>query len=355
MNAEEEIKEIIKKKGRITFRDFMEISLKHYYEKASIGIKGDYYTAPYLTDFFGKCIAEQIIEMCEPFKRVRIAELGAGEGLLAKQITDYLEEKGMDYEYIIVEKSISMINKQKKILKGKNVLWADIEEIKNFEGVFLSNEFFDALPVHVVEKVGDEFREVYVVYKDRRFLEELGEVSRKEIFDYMERLKMDFPEDHRVEICLDALDYMRKISKSLKKGYVITIDYGYDAEEFCREYRKKGTITCYYKHRVSFNPYENIGEQDITAHVNFSALATFGKDYGLELTGFTTLTFFLLNVGMELLKNIRNYREVLKIKTLLLKIGDMQKVLVQHKNIEKKNLKCFREVPETIKKYKLVV
>ncbi|HEY9205680.1 MAG TPA: SAM-dependent methyltransferase, partial [Candidatus Methanoperedens sp.] len=131
------------------------------------------------------------------------------------------------------------------------------------------------------------------------------------------------------------------IGATLKKGFVITIDYGYPSYELYQEYRNRGTLMCYFRHTANENPFEHIGDQDITSHVNFSALAHFGRKNGLELCGFTDQAHFLIGLGIEeYLKKLQenepgNYlKKMLQVKTLLMEMGETFKILVQKKGLD---------------------
>lgn len=335
----------IRQSGAISFRDFMEMALYYpglgYYAspKEKIGKRGDYYTSPNITPAFGEMLAKQIEEMWHILgkKEFTVVEMGAGTGILSCDVLGYLKKNPELYQnldYCIIEKSPAMREEQEKRLK-KKVSWHNsFEELDGITGCIFSNELADAFPVHQVI-MGEELMEVFVGYEND-FCETLKPASDG-LKNYLSELSVALPQGFRTEINLDAVKWMEEIAVSLKKGFVITIDYGYPSAELYQEYRSSGTLVCYYRHTANHDPYKHIGEQDITSHVNFSALAHFGKKKGLKPCGFTDLAHFLLGLGIEAylekLQNSENYyRKMLGVKALLMEMGETFKVLIQEKS-----------------------
>ncbi|WP_457622342.1 class I SAM-dependent methyltransferase [Persephonella sp.] len=372
------IKDRIKKEGAISFRDFMDMALYYpelgYYTspKAKIGGYGDFFTASELDKAFGELLGKQFVEIYQKLdeKKFQIVEIGAGKGYLAYDILSFLKNSHKDVysntEYVIIEKSPYHVDLQKEILKGfDNVRW--VQDIIDFEdesvtGVIFSNELFDSFPVHVIRKINGKIYEVYITLDQDDNVKEILKEPSEDIKRYLRELNIHIPEGMTTEINLDAADYIQKIGRKLKKGYVITIDYGYPSAELYKYYRMKGTLLCYYKHRYSENFYENVGLQDITSHVNFSALNYYGKIAGLELTGFTDQAHFLTNLGlMDIFAQLQekgdyeSYERLNRLKTLVLPkgMGEKFKVLVQHKNVDSPNLKGLEILPYTSERYKL--
>jgi len=372
------IKSRIRENGAISFRDFMDMALYYpelgYYTspKEKIGGYGDFFTAPELDRAFGDLLAKQFAEIYEKLKtnNFKIVEIGAGKGYLAHDILRKLKE---DYpevykntEYILIEKSPYHISIQKEILKDfNNVNWVqDIIDLddESIEGVIFSNELFDSFPVHLIRKINGKIYEVYLTLEGDEIKEILVEPS-EDILRYLKELNIKIPDGMQTEINLDAKDYIQKIGKKLKRGYVITIDYGYPSAELYKPYRMRGTLLCYYKHRYSEDFYKNVGLQDITSHVNFSALAYYGRMADLELTGFTDQAHFLISLGlMEIFEELQNrddyeaFERINRLKTLVLPkgMGEKFKVLVQHKNIEKPSIKGLENLPYQSERYKLI-
>ena len=339
----------IKQQGPISFHDFMEMALYYpglgYYtcEKEKIGKTGDYYTSSNLTGAFGELLGRQIEEIWHILgeKQFTVVEMGAGQGLLSGDVLSYLKKNHKFYQelnYCIVEKSLSLQREQKKRLSNENVKWYDsINDLKGMEGCIFSNELPDAFPVHLVE-MENELLEVFVGY-EKNFIEILKPASTQQK-DYLKELDVTLPYGYRTEINLDAIKWIREISSALKKGFVITIDYGYPSDELYQEYRNCGTLMCYYNHSVNESPFAHIGEQDITSHVNFSALDHWGQKYELDLCGFTDQAHFLLGLGIdEYLKKLQEespmdyYKKMLPIKSLIMDMGKTCKVMIQKKGV----------------------
>jgi SAM-dependent MidA family methyltransferase len=355
MQLAEIIKQRIEKEGPISFHDFMEMSLYYpelgYYTSApdKIGSNGDYYTSPNLTPVFGAMIGHQLEEMWSSLgeKEFTIVEYGAGTGSLCHSILDFLKNNPKLYHqlnYCIIEKSPVMREKEKAHLHEKVSWYNSIQEIPEITGCILSNELVDNFSVHQVV-MEDELMEVFVDYQNG-FVEILKPAG-EELIDYLAELKVMLPKGFRTEINLEATDWIKEIGTSLKKGYVITIDYGYPSSELYREYRSSGTLICYNRHKVNDHPYADVGRQDITSHVNFSALNHWGLKSGLEYCGFTEQGHFLLALGFrDYLKKTEipgedylNYKkEVFLTRTLLMDMGSKFKVLIQHKGMTKPEL-----------------
>ncbi|MCF6404102.1 SAM-dependent methyltransferase [Chitinophaga filiformis] len=351
MQLSEIITEKISSKGPISFRDFMEMALYYpqlgYYtsDRNKIGAKGDYYTSSNLSTVFGAMIGRQLEEMWDLMGReaFTIVEYGAGTGALCHDLLEYLKTNKPLYNqlrYCIIEKSPFMRQLEKAHLSEK-VEWYDaIADIGEFNGCVLSNELLDNFSVHEVV-MADELMEVFVDY-DNGFCEVLLPAQQL-LKDYLQQLHIILPKGFRTEINLQAIDWLKEIARSLKKGFVLTIDYGYPSIELYREYRCSGTLVCYHGHQINADPYHYIGEQDITAHVNFSALHHWGLKNGLECCGFTEQGYFLRALGlMDYLRtggqnveseHLSHPEKAMSIFRLLNDIGTKLKVLIQQKGL----------------------
>ena len=344
--------------GPISFRTFMDMALYYpglgYYtsKKDKIGKMGDYYTSPNLTPAFGEMLGMQLEEMWRILgeKDFTVVEMGAGTGLMSMDVLGYLKgnpELSRGLDYCIVEKSPALRKEQQERL-GENARWcSSLGELSGMTGCVFSNELVDAFPVHQVV-MDEELMEVFVDHKDG-FVEILKPAS-DELNDYFAELGVVLPHGYRTEVNLDAVKWVHELGRILEKGFVITIDYGYPSAELYQEYRNKGTIMCYYRHTASEYPYGHPGEQDITSHVNFSALSHWGIKNGLELCGFTDQAHFMMGLGIdEYLKKLQekdpvNYwKKMLPIKTLIMEMGETFKVLIQKKGVVCNNgLSCLK-------------
>lgn len=365
----------IEKRGAIPFVQFMEWCLYHetygYYQshQTRIGKEGDYYTGPCVHPLFGAMIAKQICQMIEILgeDRFEIVEMGGAQGYLCEDILQWMKTRRPDCyaltTYYLVERSVNIRDLQEERLsrfkrEGKT-FWLDAEILNNgsakFTGCFLSNELIDAFPVHRVNLNQGELKEVYVTQENGRLREVIGPLSNPELSTYFTSMGINLAEGQFAEVNLHALRWIEKISRCLRKGFVITIDYGYLAEELYAPARFNGTLLCYHHNRTFEDPYERLGEQDITSHVNFTALIKRGEEVGLRFTGFVPQYRFLIALGIlqELDHLSQGLSEEDRIKlSLTLKhliepevgMGEIFKVLIQHKGIDDPRLDGLRDL-----------
>jgi SAM-dependent MidA family methyltransferase len=313
---------------RISFAEYMDLALYHpqygYYATApsKIGAQGDFFTSPHLGPEFGELVAEQLHQMWQilhqpmPFT---IVEMGAGQGLLTRDILQYLQRRspelfqGLDYR--IVERAPALIAEQRQQLRplqeqGVQISWVTFADIppESITGCFLSNELVDALPVHQVIVESGQLQEVYVTLAEpgedgHRLTEVCGDLSTPQLADYFKSIGIDltsprYPDRYQTEVNLAALDWMGEVATRLQRGYVLTIDYGYPSDRYYHPVRSQGTLQCYYQHRHHSDPYCYVGQQDITAHVDFTALQQQGEKCGLQTVGFTKQALFLMALGL---------------------------------------------------------
>jgi SAM-dependent MidA family methyltransferase len=364
----EEIVDLINVKGKITFADFMELALYHpgygYYTsgKEKIGKRGDYYTSSDVHSVFGELIARQLEQMWRLLgsNRFTVVEIGAGKGWLCHDILSCIKNEYPEFfekvDYKIVEISRDLIERQSDTLKGfeEKVSWESFSEggfsFNPIEGCFLSNEFVDSLPVHQVLVEDNCLKEIYVTTTDGVFCEKTGELSNPELENYFKELKINLKDGQRAEVNLKALDWIKNIYRCLNRGFVITIDYGHLANDLYSDERYRGTLICYYEHTTSENPYERVGNQDITSHVNFSSIIDEGLKSGLSTTGFVRQSNFLIALGILNKMNAvqGDISKLLTMKNLFLPggMGDVFKVLIQHKGIDNPELIGLRSMSE---------
>jgi SAM-dependent MidA family methyltransferase len=198
-------------------------------------------------------------------------------------------------------------------------------------------------------------KEIYISQRDGQFVEQWAHPSDPRISTYFHSMNILLEEGQKAEVNLRALDWMEHVGRSLRKGFVLTIDYGYLAHELYAPYRRDGTLLCYFKHRVSENPYERLGEQDITSHVNFTSLIRKGEEAGLQFTGLVPQFRFL--IGLGILQEMESMgREMSPIDGLKLRLslkhllepeagmGEVFKVLIQHKGVDAFDLAGLRDL-----------
>jgi len=316
-----------------SFRDFMIERVRAYYAspKEKFSALGDFFTAPELDRAFGEAVASFLLPYIKEFERPVLLELGAGRGLMAKDILSYIRSTAGDVfgrlTYLIYEVSPYLREVQKKLLsRFSNVEWVD--RIPPMEGIVLSNEFFDTLPVHVVEGerelyINGEGEEVWLELRDER------------VREYIERMGWTGVKQ-RVEVCLDCVDLLKDIADSLRKGWHLVIDYGYTAEEVSKF--PSGTVVGYKKHRLERDilKAENV---DISAYVNFTALMEYGRDFGFETVLFMKQRDFLMSVptfiseleALSLSQDGEAVQRLSRLKTMLISMGDRFRVLLQRR------------------------
>ncbi len=298
----------------LPFSKWMEAVLYHprwgYYmrPKRKIGKRGDYYTSSSIGPVFGAVLAEGLFGMLDSLsvEEWSILELGGGDGRLAAQILNAFQQHPAIYRkltYYIVEKSPfhRQLQREHLTLHQDRLIYLDnLGQLSQFTGVILSNEFFDALPVHILERHDGTWDEVGVTWNDvtYRFEEKQKPCRNKMLLDVLNELAIPGEDGGRIEISLAAVDWIRKIAGILAKGYVLSVDYGYLVDRLAPETMHRGTIRGYRSHQMIANPYLYPGEQDLTADVNFTLLMEEGKKVGLLPILFETQREFLLRLGI---------------------------------------------------------
>ncbi len=369
-----EIRAEIAATGPISFARFMELALYHpqfgYYVRPAenpsqerIGWSGDFYTSSDVHPILGQALAKQAQQLDallghpDPFT---VVEMGPGKGLLAR---DFLtacrnapENLGDRLHYILIERSASMRLLQAQSLapwlgRPGRVIWIDrLEDLpsNSVTGLFFSNELVDAFPVHRIAVIEGSPQEMYVEWRDGRFIEVYRPLSDA-LATYLRENAIRLPSGYRTEINLDAINWMDQVAQVMARGFVITIDYGHTAEDLYGPERKSGTFLCYRHQTTTEDAFDRVGEQDMTAHVDFTALARTGQAAGLEVTGFTNQMSFLMGLGAEqLLDSLQPESPEFFAAIHLLRpdgMGRTFKVLIQHKNMPKPELDGLKFQP----------
>jgi SAM-dependent MidA family methyltransferase len=309
----------IRERGPIPFSRYMELCLYDpelgYYSRNTeqFGKAGDFYTSSDVHAVFGRLMARQFEEMWRVLgspAQIEILELGPGRGLFAQDVLDWSQKKFPEFfyalHYSLEERSPALRERVKATLDRH--LAAGKASLCSGDGLMISkstssaspssrpvivfaNEFFDALPVEVIGPQG----ELRVSEKEGRFAETWGPASPEEL-EFLDRYSVHPEAGERVEAPLNAQRYLSRIAATLQSGFIIAIDYGYTRQEQLAG-RHLDTIAAYRQHSVSANPYESPGEQDITAHVNFTALAATAEQSGMHVGPLFTQSQFLLGIG----------------------------------------------------------
>ncbi|MFN3263493.1 MAG: SAM-dependent methyltransferase [Aquificaceae bacterium] len=303
--------------------------VREYYQG---DFRKDFFTAPELDRAFGYALGEFISELIGDFEKPILLELGGGSGALAYDILYYLKQREPELferaSYYIYDFSPTLVELQKIRLEGfeGKVFWC--RELFPLEGVVFSNEFFDCLPVHVVK----ERRELFIRDGEEVWLE-LEDSRVKEVLK-----RMDYEGLSQVlEVCVDCVEFLKKLASYLIRGYHLVIDYGYTSEELHRF--PEGTVLGYSSHSVQRDVLKSEKPVDITAQVNFSLLEEYGKDSGLEKVFLKRLRDFLLESPaflrefeeLSLSEKPEDLERLSRLKTMLVSMGDRFRVLLQRK------------------------
>jgi SAM-dependent MidA family methyltransferase len=301
--------EQIKSRGRITFAEYMDACLYHpehgYYTKADQSERRDYITSVDVTPVFGRLLTRQFHEMWTVLGRPQpfaLVEAGAGTGRLAKQVLDCARESVREFyeaiRYVAVERSavrrtVHVENLEDHIANGRLCSSQELPaEIPS--GCIFSNELFDAFAVHRVQSANEELREIYVTDVQSEFREEFGPLSSIAIAEYFDAQGITLGEGQMAEANLAACNWIEDAARRLRRGFLLTIDYGSEAQQLYDDRHLQGTLMAYDRHRAGEDFYRAPGAQDLTAHVNFTALNLWGAHGGLVRAGFTAQTNFLL-------------------------------------------------------------
>ncbi|MBA3274976.1 MAG: SAM-dependent methyltransferase [Chloroflexia bacterium] len=324
-----ELRDEIVRTGRIPFARFMDLALYHpvhgYYMSPDRrpGRGGDFLTAPELHPFFGLTVARQIAECRDHLDRPEpftILEYGSGIGGLAYDVIAGLlhaePEMRSSLRYRLNETNPHRLAQALTAMDEAGlgeIVTADVGE-EPITGVILANEVADAMPVHRLRWTGTAFEEVWVGWDERAgFVDESGPLSPAmaafEPVAYLERAGVDpasWPAGSRIEVSPAAASWAASLAARLRRGYAIVIDYGYPARELYAGHRLEGLLRVYGDHQVTDNPYEAVGERDLTAHVDFTLLAQAAEGAGLTVIGLATQSDFLANAGLgELLVDLQ--------------------------------------------------
>lgn len=293
--------------GWIDFARYMELALYApglgYYAAGStkLGEAGDFVTAPELSPLFGRTVARHVAQVLS-HTGGEVVELGAGSGRLAHDLLLELAELGtLPARYAIVEVSAELRERQQRLLARlpdtlrERVLWLDTMP-SHTTGVVLANEVLDALPVHVVGWYDNGIKERGVTWTGEAFAWTERPLQPGPLLHRAHEIAPAPP--YRSEINLLAPALIASLAQSLQRGVLLFFDYGFGAGEFYHPQRSDGTLMCHYRHRAHDDPFFYPGLQDITSHVDFTAVAVAGVRAGLRLAGYTTQAMFLIDAGI---------------------------------------------------------
>jgi SAM-dependent MidA family methyltransferase len=356
--------ERIRRFGPITFAEYMRECLYHpvygYYSRPESRRFADYYTSVDVHPIFGRLLTRQFAEMWHQLGRpseFQLVEAAAGTGRLAGHILDFARTKLPDFykalQYVAVERSPARCDQLRERLlpyieQGRCRTSIEMPA-KVCLGCVFSNELLDALPVHRVVQEKGQLREVFVTNDSTTFSDVRMPLSTCAISEYFAAQRITLIEEQQAEAGLEACDWIMEIGRRLERGFVVTIDYGHEAADLFDTHHMAGTVLAYANHRESEEFYAAPGQQDLTAHVNFTALRQWGARSGLATLGLVSQTAFLLALGQgndfadlydEEMNEIERVRARLQLKTLIFPegMGERFQVLIQQKGADKVKL-----------------
>lgn len=293
--------------GWISFARYMELSLYApglgYYSAGAkkFGSAGDFVTAPEISPLFGRSLAQQIAQVLK-ITGGDVLEIGAGSGRLACDVMAELARLDcLPTHYYILEVSADLRERQQQLIAQEMPAWEDrvawlTSLPAGFNGCMVGNEVLDAMPVHVLYWHDDTISERGVAWENQRFVWRDHDLAPGLLHDLADQIKV--PHGYMSEINLAAQGFISSLAQCLSAGAIIMIDYGFGESEYYHIQRSQGTLMCHYRQHAHDDPFYLPGLQDITAHVDFTAVAVAGIDAGLTLAGYTSQAQFLINCGI---------------------------------------------------------
>ena len=293
--------------GWIGFARYMELALYApglgYYMAGAgkLGREGDFVTAPEISPLFGETLARQVAQVLDAGLE-EVIEIGAGSGALAASLLTELERLGrLPKRYLILELSADLRERSRDTIAARvphlmeRVAWLN-RLPPSFSGVVLGNEVLDAMPVHIVRVTKTLIEESGVESVDGEAFRWAWRPAAGELLEAARELEL--PPGYTTEIALVARGFVRSLAEALERGVAMFIDYGFPRHEYFHPQRATGTLMCHYRHHAHDDPFFLPGLQDITSHVDFSAIADVGVGGGMALLGYTTQAQFLINCGI---------------------------------------------------------
>ena len=340
--------------GAIDFSRFMELALYApgfgYYSagQQKFGATGDFVTAPELGPLFARCLARPCAQVLTALGSADILEAGAGSGALAADLLRELEAlDSLPRNYFILELSAELRARQTQTLKLKvphlfdRVRWLDTLPTKGFRGVVFGNELLDAMPVERFRVTAAGPQQLQVGWGKDKFIwcERHADAALQQRID-----ALHLPTHYTSEINFHAEAWVGSVADRLAHGAILLVDYGFPRTEFYHPQRTDGTLMCHYRHRAHADPLVYVGLQDITAHVDFTAIADAGSAAGLALLGYTSQAAFLLDCDLEKIlaasdpNNVRAHlalTQQIKKLTLPQEMGELVKVVALGRGLDR--------------------
>ncbi len=300
--------ELAANRGWISFARYMELALYApglgYYSAGSrkLGQDGDFITAPEFAPLFSRCLARQLAELIGSGLR-DVLEIGAGSGALAADLLPELAALGHAPDrYCILEVSADLRERQQQRIaerapqQAASAQWLDVLPA-DFNGIIVGNEVLDAMPAHIVRMHGGTIEEMGIT-EDKSGGAFVRAYRAADGALLAAARTLELPDGYETEVQLAARAFVKSFARVLKRGAILFIDYGFPAHEYYHPQRSSGTLMCHYRHHAHADPLCLTGLQDITAHVDFSAIAHAGAASGLDVLGYTNQAQFLINCGI---------------------------------------------------------
>ena len=349
--------QIVKEGGLVDFERFMSLALYApglgYYVNGAqkFGVGGDFITAPELSPLFGYSLANQIAEIFAAIQDPNVLEFGAGSGALAVSVLEQLEQLDcLPVRYQILELSAELQQRQRDTIQQalphliERVEWLSYMPLSGWRGVVLANEVLDAMPVQRIRKSANQWQMQWVSYTDDAYQTTWKDTTDDLLLKQLDALEArlgQFEEGYESEVNRHVDGWISALSQMIEQGAVILVDYGYPEAAFYHPERSAGTLICHHQHKAYNDPLQRVGSQDITANVDFSAVAEAGVNHGFDLAGFTTQSFFLMNSGIGELLNedpmsdhYIHQAQAMKQLTLPTEMGERFKVIAFSKGLD---------------------
>lgn len=301
--------------GALPFDRYMELALYApglgYYSngRRKFGAAGDFVTAPELSPLFSRCLARQVAECLDLTGGGDVVEVGAGSGRMAADLLLELEAlDALPARYRILELSPHLQGLQRETLEARaphlaaGVEWLQDLPAAGFAGVLLGNELLDAMPVHRFRRQGAAWQELFVAREAGGLCDRWDEVRSPALADRLDTLWPDparIGEGYTSEVNLRLPPWLQAVAGRMRRGYALLIDYGYSRREYYHPERSQGTLICHFRHRAYADPYRLPGLQDMTANVDFTAVAEAAVQAGFAVAGYATQAHFLIDSGLD--------------------------------------------------------
>ena len=295
----------------ISYHEFMELALYDpaggYYMSPvpKVGKDGDFYTSAHTGKAFGTTLGKWAAGLCARLGlKPNITEIGGGTGKLAydvlSAVRDHSPELFEDFSYTIIEVSPYHQELQREtLIEFPGVRFEQsLDFLRDFEGLILANELYDAFPVHIVERKAGILHEAFIGEREGRLHERLLPLTDREIAGFLEKHRIRLPEGFRIEVPLAMAGYAEELARRIKKGAAVTLDYGYTAEEWLEPEHRRGSLRGYREHRMVEDALKHPGKMDLTSHIRFDVLANAGRSGGMMPAGLFRQDEFLLKAGI---------------------------------------------------------